>query len=100
MCEANRMKKTGAVQEHSENPLDVNAEHPVATSPGSSDLLIPKNGSEVRGETRHAPVIPHVPPAPEPLPSLEKYESVIGKANMDELMFLAVKVKGKTVKMV
>jgi len=53
-----------------------------------------------QGGLRRTPSIPNTPPPPEPPPSIEKYDAVIGKASLDELLFLAERVKGRTVKMV
>ncbi|MGA3210520.1 MAG: glycosyltransferase [Terriglobales bacterium] len=51
-------------------------------------------------EHRHQPRISTTPPAPPPPPHLEDYEPIIGRAQLDELHFLAGRLRGKTVKMV
>jgi len=51
-------------------------------------------------ERRKAPRSWEAPPAPVPPPHLEDYESIVGRANVDELRFLAKDVQGKTIKMV
>ena len=51
-------------------------------------------------ERRRKPRIRETPPAPSPPPRLDDYESLIGKAELDELRFLAQGLRGKTVKMV
>ena len=51
-------------------------------------------------ERRRKPRIRETPPAPPPPPRLDDYESLIGKAELDELRFLAQGLRGKTVKMV
>lgn len=40
------------------------------------------------------------PPAPPPPPQLKDYEPILGRADIDELRFLARQLRGKTVKMV
>jgi trehalose synthase len=40
------------------------------------------------------------PPAPPPPPHLDDYQSIIGKAQVDALRFLAADLEGKTIKMV
>jgi trehalose synthase len=51
-------------------------------------------------ERRRKPRIRETPPAPPPPPRLDDYEPLIGKAELDELRFLAQGLRGKTVKMV
>ena len=46
------------------------------------------------------PRIVDTPPAPPPPPHLDDYQGIVGKADLDELRFLARELKGKTVKMV
>jgi trehalose synthase len=40
------------------------------------------------------------PPAPPPPPHLDDYQSIVGKAQVDALRFLAADLKGRTIKMV
>ena len=51
-------------------------------------------------ERRKNPKISQVAPPSVPPAKLEDYESIIGRPELDELYFLAQKLKGKTVKMV
>jgi trehalose synthase len=51
-------------------------------------------------ERRRQPQISLSPPPPAPPPLLADYEPLIGKGELDELHFLALHLKGKTVKMV
>src|SRR5438067_8153838 len=49
---------------------------------------------------RPRPKISETPPAPPPPPKLSDYEPIVGKAELDELRFLAQRLRGRTVKMV
>jgi len=51
-------------------------------------------------ERRKAPRTWETPPAPVSAPHLDDYKTIIGAAEIDELRFLARKLKGRTVKMV
>src|SRR5262249_38270949 len=51
-------------------------------------------------ERRKQPRPWETPPAPVPPPHFNDYEPIVGRANLDELRFLASRVKGKSVKMV
>jgi trehalose synthase len=51
-------------------------------------------------ERRKNPIISKAPPPPVPPAKLEDYEPLIGRPELDELHFLAEKLKGKTLKMV
>ncbi len=51
-------------------------------------------------ERRKRPRISTTPPAPAPPPKLDDYVPVVGQANVDELRFLAQRLRGKRVKMV
>jgi trehalose synthase len=51
-------------------------------------------------ERRRQPRIPETPPAPPPPPRLDDYEPIIGRPELEELHFLARRLRGKTVKMV
>jgi trehalose synthase len=51
-------------------------------------------------ERRQTPRISQTPPAPPPPPRLDDYEPIIGRAELDELHFLAKALQGKTAKMV
>src|SRR5436305_15112415 len=46
------------------------------------------------------PKISETPPAPPPPPRLEDYAPIVGQPELDELRFLAQRLRGKTVKMV
>jgi trehalose synthase len=81
-----------------------------ATLPGRNAQDDGKRGSAVgrtaappavpSTERRQRPRISETPPAPPPPPRLEDYEPIIGRAELDELHFLARQLRGKTVKMV
>ncbi len=49
---------------------------------------------------RPRPKISQTPPAPAPPPQLDAYTPIVGQAEIDELRFLAQRLRGKTVKMV
>ena len=66
------------------------AMHPENTEPASS----------ANPERRAAPRVWETPPAPVPSPHLHDYETIVGAAGIEELRFLARRLKGKTVKMV
>ncbi|MBZ5722525.1 MAG: glycosyltransferase [Acidobacteriia bacterium] len=51
-------------------------------------------------ERRRKPRIPDTPPAPPPPPSLDDYEPLLGKPELDELRFLASGLRARTLKMV
>src|SRR5438105_6032147 len=51
-------------------------------------------------DRRKKPRIRETPPTPPPPPRLDRYETRSGKAELDELRFLAQALHGKTVKMV
>jgi trehalose synthase len=51
-------------------------------------------------ERRKRPRISETPPVPAPPPKLEDYVPIIGQANVDELRYLAQRLRGKAVKMV
>ena len=53
-----------------------------------------------QSERRKQPRSWETPPAPVPPPHFNDYEPIVGRANLDELRFLASRVQGKTVKMV
>src|SRR4030081_359134 len=55
---------------------------------------------ERRSRPRDLPKSIFTPPTPPPPPHLVDYESIIGKAQVDALRFLAHKLRDKTVKMV
>jgi trehalose synthase len=67
------------------------------SNPPSSVLAPPEAPPRDR---RKMPRIRETPPAPPPPPRLDDYEPLIGKAELDELRFLAHGLRGKTVKMV
>src|SRR6266849_286088 len=51
-------------------------------------------------ERRKAPRTWEMPPAPGPAPRFDDYQTIVGAAEIDELRFLARRLKGRTVKMV
>jgi len=51
-------------------------------------------------ERRRRPRISETPPAPPPPPKLDDYEPIIGRPELEELHYLARRLRGKTVKMV
>jgi trehalose synthase len=51
-------------------------------------------------ERRRKPRVPNPPPSPPPPPRLDDYEAIIGKAELDEIRFIAERLQGRTVKMV
>ena len=53
-----------------------------------------------RIERRRKPRISETPPVPPPPPKLEDYEPIIGRPELDELHFLARRLRGKSIKMV
>jgi trehalose synthase len=53
-----------------------------------------------RRNGRNFPASLLTPPAPPPSPHLDDYESIVGRAQIDALRFLARQLKGKTIKMV
>src|SRR6266478_6487854 len=54
----------------------------------------------LRPERRQAPRPLETPPAPVPAPRFDDYRAIVGTAEIDELRFLARKLKGRTVKVV
>jgi trehalose synthase len=63
-------------------------------------FAVPSAISQELLERRKNPIISKTPPPPVPAAKLEDYEPIIGRPELDELYFLAKKLKGKTVKMV
>jgi len=53
-----------------------------------------------QAERRRAPRVSETPPTPPPPPKLDDYEPILGRPELDELHFLASRLRGKTVKMV
>ena len=51
-------------------------------------------------ERRKRPRISETPPVPAPPPKLDDYVPIIGQASLDELRYLAQRLRGKSVKMV
>ena len=66
-----------------------------AAPPASEPAAAPS-----RAKSRPLPKSVLTPPTPPPPPRLDDYESIIGKAPLDALRFLAKELKGKTIKMV
>lgn len=60
----------------------------------------PSEISQERLERRKNPIISKNPPPAVPPAKLEDYGPIVGRPELDELYFLAQKLKGKTVKMV
>jgi len=65
------------------------------STPGSAALPPPVAPASPRKVRSY-----ETPPAPQPAPCLENYQSIIGQANLDLLRILARDLKGKTIKMV
>ncbi len=66
---------------------------------GNGTAVLPSAPAAPR-ERRRQPRIPNTPPVPAPPPRLDDYEAIIGRAELDEIYFLARKLRGKTAKMV
>src|SRR5215470_8687536 len=60
----------------------------------------PAGAPAIERRQRPRPKISETPPVPSPPPKLADYEPIIGKAELDELRFLAHKLRGRHVKMV
>lgn len=56
--------------------------------------------SHAPANSRPLPASVMTPPAPDPPPHIDDYQSIIGKAQLDALRFLARDLKNKTIKMV
>jgi len=78
-----------------------NGKTPVLTS-DETNVSAPVNGRSPAEliERRRRPRISTTPPAPPPPPKIDDYVPIIGQAYVDELRYLAQKLRGKTVKMV
>lgn len=74
------------------------AESPEKTEPRAKVAAPPSAPARSNGRPLPASVLR--PPAPPPPPHLDDYQSIIGKAQLDALRFLAKELKGKTIKMV
>jgi trehalose synthase len=59
-----------------------------------------QSAAPANSERRKAPRSWETPPAPVAAPPFDAYENIVGRAELDELRFLARELKGKTVKMV
>ncbi|MGD0974754.1 MAG: glycosyltransferase [Candidatus Korobacteraceae bacterium] len=57
-------------------------------------------GTEALRERRKHPRISETPPVPPPPPKLDDYVPIIGQAYIDELRYLAQRLRGKSLKMV
>jgi trehalose synthase len=86
------------------NPIDKRSstidppENAEASAQTASPVAPPT--TERRAKSRQLPKSIFTPPAPPPPPHLDDYQSIIGAAPLDALRFLALELKGKTVKMV
>jgi len=69
-------------------------------SPKGSGVLDPVKPETQPRERRKQPRLSDTPPAPPPPPRLNDYEAIVGRAELDELHFLAKDLRGKTMKMV
>jgi trehalose synthase len=72
-------------------------------TPGSNGHTASETTEAPPVERRRRPRNPNistVPPVPPPPPKLQDYEPIVGKPEIDELRFLAQRLRGKTVKMV
>ena len=83
------MKPLQPISEASSSPPTGQTAAPVPAIP-------PAGGIERRKSVRDF----RTPPAPPPPPHLDDYRNIIGQANLDALRFLALDLKGKTIKMV
>src|SRR5215472_3138192 len=93
-------------QPSSTTPEDARVEdQPVDSAAGS----LPENLKEERRGTGPATLparerrkykVSETPPAPPPPPQLKDYEPILGRADIDELRFLAQRLRNKSVKMV
>src|SRR5213080_3702303 len=79
-------KRTGVVDEQKKTSKD-----------GGSTIT---TAPPMERRKRPRPKISETPPAPPPPPKLGDYEPIVGKAELDELRFLAQRLRGRTVKMV
>jgi trehalose synthase len=86
-------------EKEQKNPAVKQASNPASHASG--------NGGAPSGEAppierrqRPRPKISDTPPLPPPPPKLADYEPIIGKAELDELRFLAHRLRGRSVKMV
>jgi trehalose synthase len=82
-----------------EMPGRASTHEPAGDSADSSPLPA-ADAAAPAPKPRKQPPLSEAPPAAAPPPLLADYESLIGKGELDELRFLAVDLKGKTVKMV
>src|SRR5437899_180418 len=89
--EPQNREQTTALSEEGSNGSDGKRNQP-------SSVLAPVEAPP--RDRRKKPRIRETPPAPPPPPRLDGYEPLIGKAELDELRFLAQGLRGKTVKMV
>jgi trehalose synthase len=82
-------------------PVESQTESEVMAKEGQPDLnAAPSSATPARKERRKQPRAWETPPAPVPAPRLDDYKGIVGSADIDELRFLAQRLKGKTVKMV
>src|SRR5207249_783240 len=111
-CEEERMTERDLKQKRAENQTADSANG--NSKPKSSETTIAvENRVEAPEKDRRTTTLPvpparerrkykisETPPPPPPPPCLKDYEPIIGKADVDELRFLARHLRGKTVKMV
>lgn len=82
------------IQSIAEQTSPTNGQAGTTTAPSPNPA--PPGGVERRKAVRDY----RTPPAPQPPPRLEDYQSIIGQSNLDSLHFLAQDLRGKSLKMV
>src|SRR5205807_10338129 len=84
-----------------EDETPVKAPKPAELSPNEGDGERRGTGPAVPPpRERRKYKVSETPPAPAPPPQLKDYEPILGRADIDELRFMARQLRGKTVKMV
>jgi hypothetical protein len=73
---------------------------PAVDDPGSTRVADAPVGSPPGPERRRRPRISTTPPQPAPPPRLDHYEAIIGRADLEEIRYLARPLRGKIIKMV
>jgi trehalose synthase len=80
-----------------EIPKSPPSSHGVELATPAAEPVKPEN---LPRERRNRPRVSDTPPAPPPPPRLSDYEAIVGRAEVDELRFVAKDLQGKTMKMV
>ena len=75
-------------------------EPPLGKTGSASPAREPVQPENPARERRNRPRVCDTPPAPPPPPLLSDYEGIVGRAEVDELRFLAEDLRGRTMKMV